>query len=121
MTRQPRIAVTLPKATRAAITRLSKLTGTPASKIVADSLAESTAVFERICDAVERVQKLSSEKSAAVRATLVDAEREARENAATVLVLLDRIGAKEPPGVASARGGGPGGSLAKRRRRPPSC
>ncbi len=115
--RTPRIAVTLPTGTRVALDRLAKLTGQPASRIIADCLAESGPAFQRIADAIERVHNASAQQSDAIRSTLAAAEDEARENALTVLGLLDRIAATDKS-KASAGGGAParGGVPARRRR-----
>ena len=117
-TRNPRLAITLDRETRAIIDRLSTLTKQPASRIVSDCMTESAPVLHRIADAIERVKLVTESRSAAIRAALSTAETQARENAAAALALLDRIAADEPvPGVASARGGGPG--PARRRRSDP--
>ena len=128
MNRTPRIAVALDAPTRAAIARLSKLTGTPAARIVADALAESGPAFNRVADAIERVQQADAEKAATIKATLTAAEREAKQHALAALSLLDRIAAADEkksgpaPAVAAKRAPQDRAAAPARRRRrtPPS-
>ena len=129
--RSPRLSITLPQDVRAILDRLATLNGVPAARIVSECMVEAAPVLHRIADAIERVRKVNAEKADLIRATLANAENEAKTAAATALALLDRLGTpggpggdaqqprpvSEPPAIDLAAARTP----RRRRNRPPHC
>lgn len=101
--RAPRLSITLPQDVRAIVHRLASLNGTPEARIIAEVISEAAPVLHKVADAIERVQQVNAEKSAAIRASLAYAQAEAEKTAATALALLDRIAAVPAVGAQRSR------------------
>ena len=100
----PRLPVTLTAAQRDLLAKVAALNGTSQSKVIRDLLDAASPVLLRIVAALENVRKLDAEKADLIRATIVDAQAEAEQTAATALALLERIGrAGDRPPVAAQR------------------
>jgi molecular chaperone GrpE (heat shock protein) len=54
---KPRIALTVSEDVNSTLERLSKITGSPKSKIITDILSESLPVLDRMVSAFEDIQK----------------------------------------------------------------
>lgn len=122
--RAPRLSITLPQDVRAIVDRLAALNRAPAARVIAEVVCEAAPVLHKIADAIERVQQVNAEKSAAIRETLAHAQAEAEKTAATALALLDRIAAPQVAAQRAPEDGEPGRETSKRSRRhapPPSC
>lgn len=120
--RAPRLSITLPHDVRAIVDRLATLNRAPAARVIAEVICEAAPVLHKIADAIERVKQVNATKSAAIRATLADAQAEAEKTAATALALLDRIAAPEADAQRPRAEGVPAPAARPRRREPPpSC
>lgn len=125
----PRLPVTLTAAQRDLLAKVAALNGTSQSKVIAELLDAAAPVLLRIVAALENVKRLDAEKADLIRATIVDAQAEAEQTAATALALLERIGRAGGTPRVDVRSAPPedaDGSLdaispPPRRRRPPTA
>jgi hypothetical protein len=118
-TLNPRISVTLTPRLDAVIREMSSLTGNSQSAIVAELLAQSLPVFERMVKVLRAAQRASTEAKESVRESIERAQADLERTldldfeAGTpglpdLFERVERIGYRRRPGPAPARSGAAG-------------
>lgn len=120
MTREPRIAVTLPTEAREAITVIARSQHTSRSKVAAEVILAALPVLTRVAATLQNLAQIEATKKDSIRRTVDAALADAEQHALAAQSLLEKIDAAAEEARADARSAPPSPTSRRRPPAPPS-